>query len=462
MNRSLSQFCADVGGQLLGADAQWSGVCIDSRKLQPGDLFIALRGEHVDGHDYVAAAAAAGAAGALVERPLPACAMPQVVVANAEQALQQAAVAHRSRFSGPVVAVAGSNGKTTTKEMVRSILARRWQVLATRGNLNNHLGVPLTLLSLDATHEAAVIEVGANHPGEVAFLTTLVRPQVGLVTNAGAEHLEGFGSLEGVARAEGELFAGLASSATAIINADDEFAVLWEELRGKAGRLDFGFAATAGVRIVDWDAGANGVQTFRLVTPMGEVSVRLPLLGRHNAVNAAGAAAAALAAGASLEDVAAGLAAVEAVPGRLVMRTAIGGARLIDDTYNANPSSVAVGLDLLASYGGDRWLVLGEMGELGEHTAVAHTAAGELARAAGVSRLFALGAPTKLSAVAFGVGAECYASGEALSQSLATALRAHGAPQEVTVYVKGSRMNRLEKVVAAVLAGQGEGVTNAA
>ncbi len=462
MNRSLSQFCADVGGQLLGADAQWSGVCIDSRKLQPGDLFIALRGEHVDGHDYVAAAAATGAAGALVERPLPACAMPQVVVANAEQALQQAAVAHRLRFSGPVVAVAGSNGKTTTKEMVRSILARRWQVLATRGNLNNHLGVPLTLLSLDATHEAAVIEVGANHPGEVAFLTTLVRPQVGLVTNAGAEHLEGFGSLEGVARAEGELFAGLASSATAIINADDEFAVLWEELRGKAGRLDFGFAATAGVRIVDWDAGANGVQTFRLVTPMGEVSVRLPLLGRHNAVNAAGAAAAALAAGASLEDVAAGLAAVEAVPGRLVMRTAIGGARLIDDTYNANPSSVAVGLDLLASYGGDRWLVLGEMGELGEHTAAAHTAAGELARAAGVSRLFALGAPTKLSAVAFGVGAECYASGEALSQSLATALRAHGAPQEVTVYVKGSRMNRLEKVVAAVLAGQGEGVTNAA
>ena len=462
MNRSLSQFCADVGGQLLGADAQWSGVCIDSRKLQPGDLFIALRGEHVDGHDYVAAAAATGAAGALVERPLPACAMPQVVVANAEQALQQAAVAHRLRFSGPVVAVAGSNGKTTTKEMVRSILARRWQVLATRGNLNNHLGVPLTLLSLDATHEAAVIEVGANHPGEVAFLTTLVRPQVGLVTNAGAEHLEGFGSLEGVARAEGELFAGLASSATAIINADDEFAVLWEELRGKAGRLDFGFAATAGVRIVDWDAGANGVQTFRLVTPMGEVSVRLPLLGRHNAVNAAGAAAAALAAGASLEDVAAGLAAVEAVPGRLVMRTAIGGARLIDDTYNANPSSVAVGLDLLASYGGDRWLVLGEMGELGEHTAAAHTAAGELARAAGVSRLFALGAPTKLSAVAFGVGAECYASGEALSQSLATALRAHGAPQEVTVYVKGSRMNRLEKVVAAVLAGPGEGVTNAA
>ena len=462
MNRTLSQFSADAGGRLVGADASWFGVCIDSRKLQPGDLFIALRGEHVDGHDYVAAAAAAGAAGAVVERPLAACALPQVVVVNAEQALQQAAAAHRLRFDGPVVAVAGSNGKTTTKELVRSILARRWQVLATRGNLNNHLGVPLTLLSLDATHEAAVIEVGANHSGEVAFLTTLVVPQVGLVTNAGAEHLEGFGTLEGVARAEGELFAGLAPTATAIINADDEFAGLWDALRGKAHRLDFGFAATAAVRIVDWDAGANGVQTFGLVTAEGEVSVRLPLLGRHNAVNAAGAAAAALAAGASLEDVAAGLAAVEAVPGRLVMRSALGGARLIDDTYNANPSSVAVGLELLASYSGERWLVLGEMGELGEHTVAAHTAAGELARAAGVSRLFTLGAPTKLSAVAFGMGAECHASGETLAQSLAAALREHGAPNELTVYVKGSRMNRLEKVVAAVLAGQGEGVTNAA
>ena len=462
MNRTLSQFCADADGRLVGEDASWSGVCIDSRKVQPGDLFIALRGEHVDGHDYVAAAAAAGAAGAVVERPLAACALPQVVVANAEQALQQAAAAHRLRFGGPVVAVAGSNGKTTTKELVRSILARRWQVLATRGNLNNHLGVPLTLLSLDATHEAAVIEVGANHAGEVAFLTTLVQPHVGLVTNAGAEHLEGFGSLEGVARAEGELFAGLAETATAIINADDEFAGLWDTLRGKAHRVDFGFGATATVRIVDWDAGANGVQTFRLVTPAGEVFVRLPLLGRHNAVNAAGAAAAALAAGASLDEIAAGLAAVEAVPGRLVMRTALGGARLIDDTYNANPSSVAVGLDLLASYAGERWLVLGEMGELGEHTAAAHTAAGELARAKGVSRLFALGTPTKLAALAFGADAECHASGEALAQSLAAALRAHSAAQDVTVYVKGSRMNRLEKVVAAVLAGQGEGVTNAA
>ena len=462
MKRTLGQLCVDTGGRLHGDDADWSGVCIDSRKLQPGELFVALRGENVDGHAYVAAAAAAGAAGAIVERHVASCALAQMVVADAEKALQQAAAAHRSRFSGPVVAVAGSNGKTTTKELVRGILAQRWSVLATRGNLNNHLGVPLTLLSLDASHEAAVIEVGANHPGEVAFLTDIVRPHVGLVTNAGAEHLEGFGSLEGVARAEGELFAGLAANAVAIINADDEFAGLWQQQCASERRVSFGFAADADVRIADWSASASGGQQFRLVTSGGEVSVTLSLLGRHNAVNAAGAAAAALAAGATLQEVAAGLAAVEAVPGRLVLRTAIGGARLIDDTYNANPSSVAAGLDLLASYAGERWLVLGEMGELGEHSPAAHVAAGEAARAAGVTRLFALGTATRLAAEAFGAGAECHASGEALAQSLAAALRAGARHEALTVYVKGSRMNRLEKVVAAVLAGQGEGETNAA
>lgn len=456
MSRTLGQFCADVAGRLVGADADWSSVCIDSRKVQTGDLFIALRGQHVDGHDYVTAAAAAGAAGALVERVLPSCALPQIVVADVEVALQQAAAAHRSRFAGPIVAVAGSNGKTTTKEMVRAILAQRHQVLATRGNLNNHLGVPLTLLTLEPGHEAAVIEIGANHPGEVALLTGLVRPQVGLVTNAGAEHLEGFGSLDGVAQAEGELFAGLAVDGTAVLNVDDVFASLWHKQCACTHRIGFGFSADAGVRIVDWAPGALDGQQFALLTPQGRVEVALPLLGRHNAVNAAGAAAAALAAGASLDDVAAGLAAVVAVPGRLVMRTALGGARLIDDTYNANPSSVAVGLELLATYAGERWLVLGEMGELGEHAAAAHAAAGEAARAAGVSRLFALGEPTRLAAAAFGAGAECHATGESLAVALAAALGARRSPQALTVYVKGSRMNRLEKVVAAVLAGEGE------
>lgn len=456
MKRTLGQFCADAGGHLVGADTHWVAACIDSRKVQAGDLFIALRGEHVDGHDYVAAAAAAGAAGALVERVLPSCPLPQIVVENVEVALQQAAARHRSRFAGPVVAVAGSNGKTTTKELVRAILAQRHEVLATRGNLNNHLGVPLTLLSLNATHSAAVIEVGANHPGEVAFLAALVQPQVGLVTNAGAEHLEGFGSLEGVAKAEGELFAGLHDRATAVINADDAFESLWQRQCATAQRITFGFNEAAQVRILDWNGDASEGQSFALLTSSGRVSVKLPLLGRHNALNAAGAAAAALVAGASLDDVVAGLAAVTPVPGRLVLRTALRGARLIDDTYNANPSSVAVGLDLLASYGGERWFVLGEMGELGEHAAAAHVAAGEAALAAGVTRLFALGEPTRLAAAAFGQGAECHASGEALAAALAAALRAHEAPQAVTVYVKGSRMNRLEKVVAVVLAGQGE------
>lgn len=459
MKSSLAALAALTGGRLEGGDVAWAGASLDSRTISPGELFVALRGERVDGHDYLVAAAARGAAGALVERPVD-VALPQVVVPDAERALQAAAAAHRKRFRGPVVAVAGSNGKTTTKEMVRAILAQRRQVLATRGNLNNHLGVPLTLLALDETHEAAVIEVGANHPGEVAFLTTLVRPTVGLVTNAGAEHLEGFGDLEGVARAEGELFAGLQDGAVAVVNADDAYAPLWDGQCGAVRRERFGFSAAATLRVVGWSTTASG-QAFRLESNAGSVPVNLPLLGRHNALNAAGAAAAALAAGASLEEVAAGLAAVAPVAGRLVLRQAIGGARLIDDTYNANPSSVTAGLDLLAAYPGERWVVLGEMAELGAHTASAHTQAGVEARTKGVARLFTLGEPTRLAAEAFGTGAECHGDVATLVMSLTRALRDwSGGP--LTVYMKGSRVNRLEKVVAAVLAPVGEGNADAA
>lgn len=459
MSMTLAALAHLTGGRLVGRDAAWAGAGLDSRTVQHGQLFVALRGERVDGHDYLAAAAAAGAAGALVERPVD-CSLPQVVVTSSERALQQAAAAHRARFRGPVIAVAGSNGKTTSKEMVRAILARSRPVLATRGNLNNHLGVPLTLLAIDETHAAAVIEVGANHPGEVAFLTSLVRPDVGLVTNAGAEHLEGFGDLEGVARAEGELFAGLGASAVAAINADDEFAALWSGLCGTPSRRYFGFAATADCRIGAWRAMAPG-QVFELHTNVGSATVGLPLLGRHNALNAAGAAAAALAAGASLQDVVDGLAGVQPVAGRLVPRTTPGGALLIDDTYNANPSSVSAGLDLLAGYPGERWFVLGEMAELGAQTEAAHRAAGREARERGVTRLFTLGAPTRLAAAAFGPGAESHAEAASLAAALRSGLAAHsGGP--LTLYVKGSRVNRLERVVETVLAPVGGGGANAA
>jgi UDP-N-acetylmuramoyl-tripeptide--D-alanyl-D-alanine ligase len=346
-----------------------------------------------------------------------------------------------------VLAVAGSNGKTTTKEMLATILAQAGTTLATRGNLNNQLGVPLTLLRLAPQQRAAVIEIGANHPGEVAALAELVRPHIGLVTNAGAEHLEGFGSMEGVARAEGELFAALPADGTAIVNADDVYAPLWRGMT-RSRVVGFGLAAGAEVRAeaLRADVDARGFRArFELVTPAGRRAVELALAGRHNVQNALGAAAAALAAGASLDHVVAGLAGVRAVGGRLQFRLARSGAWLIDDSYNANPSSVRAAIDVLAELGGRRWLVLGDMGELGEFAAGSHRDAGRYARARGVERLYAHGPLAALAAREFGSGALCFDAAEPLVRALQADIAA-----DVRLLIKGSRLNRLERVVAAL------------
>ena len=446
MKRTLAQFAAACAGKLLGADAEFSEVLIDSRAVRVGDLFIALPGERVDGHDFVAAAARAGAAGAVVNRHVDAP-LPQVLVTAVGTALTQAGAAWRAAYCGTVLGVAGSNGKTTTKEMLSAILAQRGECLATRGNLNNHLGVPLTLLRLAARHRDAVIEVGANRAGEVAELVALARPAVGLITNAGAEHLEGFGSLEGVARAEGEMVAGLGADGIAIINADDEFAPLWRGMT-RARVVDFGFAAGAAVRAADLrlQASAQGFAThFTLHSPSGSVPVALALAGRHNVSNALAAAAAALAAGASLQQVAAGLRTVQAVAGRMQFKPLAGGAWLIDDSYNANPSSARAALEVLAELPGRRWLVLGDMAELGEHAAQSHRETGALARSLGVERLYAFGALAALAADSFGAGAERYNDIDALAQAVGGAL--HG---EVRLLVKGSRVNRLERLITAL------------
>ncbi|MCC7460826.1 MAG: UDP-N-acetylmuramoyl-tripeptide--D-alanyl-D-alanine ligase [Gammaproteobacteria bacterium] len=446
MRRRLADLAAAAGGTLHGADATFAEVVIDSRHIAAGDLFVALPGTRADGHDFVAAAAAAGAAGALVARRVDA-ALAQIVVADVAAALSRAARAWRAAFSGSVLAVAGSNGKTTTKEMLAAILAQGGVTLATRGNLNNELGVPLTLLRLAPCQRAAVIEIGANHPGEVAALAALADPHIGLVTNAGAEHLAGFGSIEGVARAEGELFAALPSTGTAIINVDDVYAPLWRGMT-RAGVVGFGFAAGADVRAAGlrFDVGARGcVAHFELSAPAGRCAVELALAGRHNVQNALGAAAAALAAGASLSHVAAGLAAMRAVGGRLQFRPAHSGAWLIDDSYNANPSSVRAAIDVLADLGGRRWLVLGDMGELGDYAAGSHRDAGRYARARGVERLYAHGPLAALAAREFGSGAQCFDAVEPLLR----ALRADLAPG-VRLLIKGSRLNHLERVVAAL------------
>jgi UDP-N-acetylmuramoyl-tripeptide--D-alanyl-D-alanine ligase len=448
MKRTLADLAAGCGGVLHGPDREFGAVSSDTRTLSAGDLFVALRGPRFNGNEFVAAAAAAQAAGALVDTVAATVALPQVEVSDTQGALVGAARAWRSGFTLPLIGVAGSNGKTTTKEMTATILGEAGATLATRGNLNNHIGVPLTLFRLSAEHRYAVIEMGANRAGDVAELAAIAQPSIGLVTNAGAEHLEGFGSLEGVARAEGELFAGLEPGGTAIVNADDPYAPLWRALT-RARVCSFGLEQPADFHATDIrsDVAAEGFLTrFTLHTPGGSVLVTLPLAGRHNVLNALGAAATAMVAGAGLDQVVTGLAAMRAVRGRLQFRVAANGAWIIDDSYNANPSSMRAGIEVLASLPGPRWLVVGDMAELGAYAEASHVELGRLAREHGIERLFATGTLAALAVEAFGAGAEWYPDTERLAAALGAAL-----PGDARVLVKGSRMNRLERVVDALV-----------
>lgn len=455
--RTLAAFAEACGGRLEGPDRAYSGVSTDSRTLEAGALFVALRGPRFNGHEFLAAAAAAGAAGAVVdeasvsagESGTARAALARIIVPDTQAALSRAGSTWRSLFDIPLIGVAGSNGKTTVKEMTAAILAQAGECLSTRGNLNNHIGVPLTLLRLEPEHRFAVIETGANRPGEVASLVALARPTIGLITNAGAEHLEGFGSLEGAARAEGEMVEGLAPAGVAIINADDAFAPLWRSLT-RARIVTFGLAARADftAREVRSDIEEGQFRTrFTLECARGRTPIELKLAGRHNVANALCAAAAASAAGASLEQVRAGLATMRPVQGRLQLKRARSGAWLIDDSYNANPSSVRAGIDVLAALEGPRWLVLGDMGELGEFARASHAEIGAYARDRGVERLCATGELAQLAVESFGAGAEWYPDTEALARALESAL-----PRQAAVLVKGSRLNRLERVVAALTA----------
>ena len=413
-------------------------------------LFVALAGERFDGNAFIAAAAARKAAGALVSRPVDGV-LPQVVVADTQAALTALAADWRARSDALVLGVGGSNGKTTTKELLAAILAGAGPTLATRGNLNNHIGVPLTLLRLEPTHRHAVVEMGANHPGEIAALAALAQPAIALVTNAGDEHLEGFGDLAGVARAEGELFAALDARGTAVINADDRFAQLWRTLVPRGARiLRFGIEADADVRaetIAGRIESGAFVTVFTLTIGDESARVRLPLAGRHNVSNALGAAAAAHAAGVTLPVIVAGLERMRPVSGRLQLKPGLRGSWLIDDSYNANPSSVRAGIDVLAGLSGEHWLVLGEMAELGDETVPSHSGIGDYARRAGITRLFAMGAAARFAADAFGARASWYADAADLADALAASLE-----PGVTVRVKGSRVNRLERVVERLVA----------
>jgi len=466
MKRTLREAAQAVGGQLVGDDRLYCVVSTDSRTLAPGALFVALRGPKFDGAEFVAAAAARGAVGAIVDRAVASAAVPQIVVKDALHALQQLAQAWRADFSIPIVAVGGSNGKTTVKEMTAAILSRMGPCMATHGNLNNHIGVPVTLMQLESSHRSAVIEMGANRIGDVAELVRLARPTVGLITNAGAEHLEGFGDLDGVAKGEGEMVAGLGADGTAIINADDAYAAYW---RSVAGSVHARTAATdqtrRGVpRIVTFGVHApadfkarNAIQAiergefasrFTLECPLGERAIMLKAGGSHNITNALGAAAAASAAGATLDGIAAGLADFRAVSGRLQLKAGLRDSWIIDDSYNANPSSVRAGLEVLRSLSGVTWLVLADMAELGEHTSDSHAHTGSYARDCGVKRLFALGPQSSRAVETFGSGGEWFADVDSLIRRLQAELS-----PGVTVLIKGSRVNRLERVVQALSGG---------
>lgn len=444
----LSEFTTVLNAKLQGADVTFDAVSTDTRTLQPGELFIAIKGENFDGHKFLEQAINKGASAALIEQPV-VTTIPTLTVPDTRLALGQMGAWRRQQLNLPVIALTGSCGKTTVKEMIRNILAQNNSVLANQGTLNNDLGAPLTLLKLQPHHQFAVLELGANHPGEIAYLTGLARPNVAFINNIAPAHLEGFGSIEGVARAKAEIFAGLVEDGRALINADDDHAEWLGKLLKDRSVLRFGLdqkAVDIGAR--DVSVNSAGQQQFVLQTPAGEAKITLPLLGRHNILNALAAAAASFAVGANLEAIRVGLETVQPIAGRLVTLKGLEGARIFDDTYNANPSSVQAALQVLAQYAGDRVMVMGDMGELGSSTEDYHRQIGDKAKKLGINHLYGWGHLTRFAVEAFGAGGRHFAT----QAELSAAVRAMLHPT-MTVLVKGSRSAKMENVVAALVDG---------
>lgn len=436
-----------IGAQMQGPDGTFTAVTSDSRAIVAGDLFVAIKGEHFDGHAFVVDAINQGAAGAVVSREFAAIhpALPLIAVADTRLALGALAAAWRARFTLPLIGVTGSNGKTTVKEMCAAILRTQGsEVLATTGNLNNDIGLPLTLLKLRDAHASAVIEMGMNHAGEIDYLTRLARPTVAVVINAQRAHLAGLGTVQDVGLAKGEIFAGLGAEGIAVFNADDAQAELWHTLAQNNLQLTFGMREAADVRGEFTLQGLGG--TLRLSTPWGATDIPLAVPGQHNAMNACAAAAAALATGVTLDMVAQGLAGFRGVTGRLQQWRGQHGALIMDDTYNANPDSMRAAIDVLTSIPGRRIFVMGDMGETGEAAAQFHDEVGGYAKSHGIDRLLCLGELSEAAAHNFGEGGEYFSHIESLIKTLRAELDEH-----TTVLVKGSRFMRMERVVQAIV-----------
>ena len=450
---TLAAAADSMKGTLHGSDHKFDGVSTDTRTLQRGELFVALHGPNFNGREYVAQAFEKGAAGAVVDALVKegsAQNLAQVVVNDSKRALGQLGAAWRDQSSAVVVGVTGSNGKTTLKEMTARCLASAAPTIATHGNLNNHIGMPLMLTRIEETHRFAVLEMGANHAGEIAYLAALARPDIVVITNAAAAHLEGFGSVDGVARAKGEILATDVRPKIAILNADDRYFEYWASLVEDVQLISFGIDEAADVRAENIVAAADH-SAFDLCVPGAEIGIRLPIAGRHNVRNACAAAAVAIAVGIDIVEIRKALESMQAVAGRLQRVAGIEGATIFDDSYNANPLSVVAAAEFLASIPGDNWLVLGDMAELGDDAPRLHREVGEQAAHAGIKRLFATGGLSRNTVDGFGDGATWFPSPEDLSEALATEISAN-----TNVLVKGSRSSRMERVVDALRATQAE------
>ncbi len=430
-------------------DAILTGICIDSRQVKPGNLFIAIQGETLDGHQFINDAVAQGAAAVVCNRLVPGISIPQLVVPDTQQALVDIATYHRRQFDCKVIALTGSNGKTSVKEMIASILPQ--PAFATPGNLNNHIGVPLSVLQLQAAHHYAVFELGANHGGEIARTVAIVQPRVTLVNNIAPAHIGEFGSIEGVARAKGEIYQGLAENGVAVVNNDDTYAHFWDALL--AGKKVLRFSANpentsgqADIYARNVTVNDEGCAKFTLVVPQGETLVQLAVPGLHNVSNALAAAACTHALGIGLQDIAAGLSRFTGVAGRMTFLRGLNSAMIIDDTYNANLRSVLAALDVLAARPGQRIFVFGDMGELGAWSKQHHQAVGIAAREHGINCLMTCGELSEEATRAFGEGATHYADQETLVNDLLARL-----DEGTTVLVKGSRSSAMEKIVQRVI-----------
>lgn len=427
-----------IGGELRGPDRLVSTVITDTRSPDPDALFFALKGPNFDAHTVLESAGPDVAAALVVEKPVahPAA---QIIVDDTRLSLGRLAALWRQRFAIPVIALTGSNGKTTVKEMLWSILRRTGNPLVTSGNLNNDIGVPLTLLRLREHHDSAVIEMGANHAGEIAYLTEMVRPDVAIITNAGPAHIEGFGSLEGVASAKGEIFSGLGYIGTAVINQDDQFAAFWRTLAGQNRILTFGSVPGTDVHIESFDPVVINVagQSY---------PIKLSLLGRHNVMNAAAAIAASLAIEIKIDEAVKGLESMLPVSGRLMPCRGPHGSLVIDDSYNANPASTRAAIDVLAQQDApEKILVLGDMAELGDEAVSIHAEVGRQAKAAGIDHVYTFGALSAAAAESFGEPDHAFLNQSQLIETLQKCITS-----EMAVLVKGSRLMQMDKVTAVL------------